>query len=153
MLLMVILRDAYESNSPAGPGGAFNILRLVGHSKHLSSGFVGFAIKTISVSASASIIFGITSYMVFSKHLGPAMPFLGGAAFGFVGGLVHRYITDTEEVRAACGCGRRAGCNGWCRANTLQRQYEGQNFDINKVQTHIHTILVATLTAGVVGHS
>ncbi|GIL79079.1 hypothetical protein Vretimale_22 [Volvox reticuliferus] len=95
----MVRRDAYESNSPAGPGGAFNILRLVGHSKHLSSGFVGFAIKTISVSASASIIFGITSYMVFSKHLGPAMPFLGGAAFGFVGGLVHRYITDTEEAQ------------------------------------------------------
>ncbi|GIL63742.1 hypothetical protein Vafri_17756 [Volvox africanus] len=118
----MVHRDAYESNSPSGPGGAFNILRLVGHSKHLSSGFVGFAIKTFSVSASASFMFGITSYMAFSKYLGPAMPFLGGAAFGFIGGLVHRYLTDKEEVRAASGCGQRTDCNGWCRASALRLQ-------------------------------
>ncbi|GIL63743.1 hypothetical protein Vafri_17756 [Volvox africanus] len=80
----MVHRDAYESNSPSGPGGAFNILRLVGHSKHLSSGFVGFAIKTFSVSASASFMFGITSYMAFSKYLGPAMPFLVGMHPGVV---------------------------------------------------------------------
>ncbi|GIL63745.1 hypothetical protein Vafri_17756 [Volvox africanus] len=44
-------------------------------------------------------MFGITSYMAFSKYLGPAMPFLGGAAFGFIGGLVHRYLTDKEEAQ------------------------------------------------------
>ncbi|EFJ42449.1 hypothetical protein VOLCADRAFT_107245 [Volvox carteri f. nagariensis] len=95
----MVRRDAYESDAPSGPGGAFNLLRLVGHSKHLSSGFVGFAIKSFSVSAGASVVFGMASYMLFSKHIGPVMPFLGGAAFGFVGGLVHRYMNDLDEAQ------------------------------------------------------
>ncbi|GLC43514.1 hypothetical protein PLESTM_001481600 [Pleodorina starrii] len=95
----MVRRDAYEANEPGGPGGAFSLLRLVGHSKHLSSGFVGFAIKTFSVSAGAAVVFGMSSYMLFSKHVGPVLPFMGGAAFGYVGGLVHRYLTDMEEAQ------------------------------------------------------
>ncbi|PNW72867.1 hypothetical protein CHLRE_14g609600v5 [Chlamydomonas reinhardtii] len=92
-------RDPYEGDAPSGPGGAFKMMSLLGHSRHQSSGTVGFFIKSLSVSACSSVVFGISSYMCLSWALGPVLPFLGGSAFGFVGGLVHRYRVDLDEAR------------------------------------------------------
>ncbi|KAG2434551.1 hypothetical protein HYH02_012217 [Chlamydomonas schloesseri] len=92
-------RDPYEGDAPSGPGGAFKMMSLLGHSRHQSSGTVGFFIKTLSVSACSSVVFGISSYMCLGWALGPVLPFLGGSAFGFVGGLVHRYRVDLDEAR------------------------------------------------------
>ncbi|KAG2423645.1 hypothetical protein HXX76_015162 [Chlamydomonas incerta] len=92
-------RDPYEGDAPSGPGGAFKMMSLLGHSRHQSSGTVGFFIKSLSVSACSSVVFGISSYMCLSWALGPVLPFLGGSAFGFVGGLVHRYRVDLDEAQ------------------------------------------------------
>jgi hypothetical protein len=37
--------------------------------------------------------------MLASSFLGPVLPFMAGAGFGFVGGMVHRYNVDLSEAK------------------------------------------------------
>ncbi|KAG2491052.1 hypothetical protein HYH03_010498 [Edaphochlamys debaryana] len=96
-------REVYEGEAPGGPGGAFNMLRYLGNSRHMSSGFVSCAVKAFTVSACSAAVFGTCSYMLLGTALGPVLPFMGGAAFGFVGGLVHRQRTDLSQARLMAG--------------------------------------------------
>lgn len=55
----MVRREPYEGNEPTGPGGAFNLAKLLGNSQHMSNGFVSFTIKTFSVSACSAVRRGV----------------------------------------------------------------------------------------------
>lgn len=94
-------RDVYEQDDGGATTSPFNVLKIIGNSRSLTSGFASWAIKTIAVTTVAGAVWGLTGYMMLSRTMGPVMPFMGGAAFGVVGGLVHRYNVDKEEALTA----------------------------------------------------
>lgn len=90
--------EAYENNDGQAQVGAANLLSMIGQAKGVTGGWSGFALKSILVSTSAATVWGLASWMLFHGPLGPALSFLGGSGFGFVGGLVSRWRTDTAEA-------------------------------------------------------
>ncbi|PSC72151.1 prolyl-tRNA synthetase [Micractinium conductrix] len=66
--------------------------------KNITTGFSSFAFKSLAVSWCSGTVFGLASWMVFQGPLGPALSFLSGTGFGFIGGLVSTWRTDAHEV-------------------------------------------------------
>ncbi|KAL4452325.1 hypothetical protein ABPG75_007987 [Micractinium tetrahymenae] len=91
-------REPYEREDGQAHTSAQTLLTMLGGAKNLTSGFSVFAIKTLAISWSAATVFGMSSYMLFHGPLGPALSFMAGSGFGFVGGLVSRWRSDTAEA-------------------------------------------------------
>eukprot|EP01137_Pigoraptor_chileana_P006703 Opistho-2@51319 len=90
-------RAFYEQDNGQTSTGASALFNAIGNSKSLAGGFAGYMMKSMIVASSASVVFGLSTSMLFFGPMAP-FAFLGGAGFGFVGGLVHRWNTDVRDA-------------------------------------------------------
>ena len=91
----------YTENEGSAQTSASTLMNLINQSKTATFGIAAFQVKTMVVSSVSAVIFGQAASMLVSPLVGPGLSFLGGAGFGFVGGLVHRWRTDTAEAAEA----------------------------------------------------
>lgn len=91
----------YTENEGSAQTSASTLLNLINQSKSATNAMAGFQVKSLVVSSVSAVVFGSSFSMLFASILGPGLPFLAGAGFGFVGGCVHRWRTDVKEAKDA----------------------------------------------------
>lgn len=91
-------KELYEQDGQTGgtQTGALALVNILGQSKYLTGGVTGFMGKTLIVACASATVFGLSAAFACGTIFGPSLPFMGGAAMGFLGGLYHRWTTDTR---------------------------------------------------------
>lgn len=78
-----------------------NLVKLVTQSRNTSSGPALFIFKSVVVSSTSAVIFGLGAGLLAPPVVGPGFASVVGMGAGFVGGLVHRWRTDLSHAMNA----------------------------------------------------
>lgn len=74
------------------------IIKLITQSRNATSGPALFIFRSIVVSTSSAVIFGLGAGLIAPPILGPGFASVLGMGAGFVGGLAHRWRTDLAHA-------------------------------------------------------
>lgn len=92
----MVSRVEDDGTNPLG-----SMIKLVTQSRNASSGPALFIFKSIVVSTTSAVIFGLGAGLLAPPVLGPGFSSMLGMGAGFVGGLVHRWRTDLSHAVGA----------------------------------------------------